>query len=166
MPLSPPPARSISTPLLQRQTSSASTTISDMLNSGGNFTSEQYEKIIRSLQRKAQVADNDVRAHQEVISKLEAQLSRSENAVRDVKRQLETLNREKQTYILEIDNLKSQVTHAHEEAGVEHERDETRKLREELANERVLKEKAEKARHILEHRMEELMSKRNKFMCF
>ncbi|KAI9491597.1 hypothetical protein BDB00DRAFT_874161 [Zychaea mexicana] len=160
------PARSVSTPLLHRQSSSGSTTISDILNSNGNFTSDQYEKIIRSLQRKAQVADNDVRAHQEVISKLEAQLSRSETAVRDVKRQLETLNREKQTYIMEMENLRSQVTRAQDDASVDLEREEIKKLQDELSSERVLKEKAEKARHILEHRMEELMSKRNKFMCF
>lgn len=155
------PPRSISTPMLQRQSSSSST-ISDMLSSDGNFTSEQYEKIIRSLQRKAQVADNDVRAHQEVISKLEAQLTRSENAVRDVKRQLETLNREKQTYIMEIENLRSQVSQG--QSGMED--DERKRLQEELEQERRLKEKAEKARYILERRMEELMTKRNKFMCF
>ncbi|KAG2226634.1 hypothetical protein INT45_005120 [Circinella minor] len=162
----PPPARSVSTPLLQRQSSCASTTISEIINSNGNFTSDQYEKIIRSLQRKAQVADTDVRAHQEVISKLEAQLSRSENAVRDVKRQLETLSREKQTYILEMENLKNQVARAQDDASVDFDNEEIKKLQDELSNERVLKEKAEKARRILEHRMEELMSKRNKFMCF
>lgn len=139
-----------------------------MLSSKGSFTSEQYEKIIRSLQRKAQVADNDVRAHQEVITKLEAQLSRSENAVRDVKRQLDTLNREKQTYILEIQNLRSQINQVQsgQRLSMEQEIQEREKLLKELEHERQLKDKAEKARRIMENRMEELMNKRNKFMCF
>lgn len=139
-----------------------------MLSSKGNFTSEQYEKIIRSLQRKAQVADNDVRAHQEVITKLEAQLSRSENAVRDVKRQLDTLTREKETYILEIQNLRSQINQVQsgQRLSMEQELQEREKLLKELEQERQLKDKAEKARRIMENRMEELMNKRHKFMCF
>lgn len=167
---SPPqsPSRSVSTPMLQRQGSATATTISDMLSSKGNFTSEQYEKIIRSLQRKAQVADNDVRAHQEVITKLEAQLSRSENAVRDVKRQLDTLTREKETYILEIQNLRSQINQVQsgQRLSMEQELQEREKLLKELEQERQLKDKAEKARRIMENRMEELMNKRHKFMCF
>ncbi|KAJ8663336.1 hypothetical protein O0I10_000575 [Lichtheimia ornata] len=161
LPPVPSPARSVSTPLLQRQTSSGSTAISDLFNNGGHFTSEQYEKIIRSLQRKMNVADEDVRAHQQVIGKLETQLSRSENAVRSIKRQLDTLNQEKQTYILELEHLRSQQNGWHEEESVERNR-----LLEELENERMLKDKAERARTILEHRMEKLMCKRNKFMCF
>lgn len=161
LPPVPSPARSVSTPLLQRQTSSGSTAISDLFSNGGHFTSEQYEKIIRSLQRKMNVADEDVRAHQQVIGKLETQLSRSENAVRSIKRQLDTLNQEKQTYILELEHLRSQQNGWHEEESVERTR-----LLEELENERMLKDKAERARTILEHRMEKLMCKRNKFMCF
>ncbi|KAI7882048.1 kinesin-domain-containing protein [Lichtheimia hyalospora FSU 10163] len=161
LPPVPSPARSVSTPLLQRQTSSGSTAISDLFSNGGHFTSEQYEKIIRSLQRKMNVADEDVRAHQQVIGKLETQLSRSENAVRSIKRQLDTLNQEKQTYILELEHLRSQQNGWHEEENVERTR-----LIEELENERMLKDKAERARTILEHRMEKLMCKRNKFMCF
>ncbi|CDS09939.1 hypothetical protein LRAMOSA02616 [Lichtheimia ramosa] len=161
LPPVPSPARSVSTPLLQRQTSSGSTAISDLFSNGGHFTSEQYEKIIRSLQRKMNVADEDVRAHQQVIGKLETQLSRSENAVRSIKRQLDTLNQEKQTYILELEHLRSQQHGWHEEESIERTR-----LIEELENERMLKDKAERARTILEHRMEKLMCKRNKFMCF
>lgn len=157
----------------------------------GNFTSEQYEKIVRSLQRKVQIADNDVRAHQEVISKLESQLTRSENAVRDVKRQMDTLNREKQTYAMEIESLReaqhllqqqlatppdssrnsSSSSRRSSSQSQEQVLDDDatcrcKDLQRQLAEERKLKEKAEKARRILENRMEELMTKRNKFMCF
>ncbi|KAI8341650.1 hypothetical protein BC941DRAFT_466551 [Chlamydoabsidia padenii] len=131
-------------------------------------TAEQYDKMLRSLQRKAQIAESDVRAHQDVISKLEHQLSRSETSVRDVKKQLEVLNKEKLAYSMEIKNLRSQVTQimtqqksSGEEAG-----ERRKQLEHSLEQERRLKEKAEKARLILENRMEELMTKKNKFMCF
>ncbi|KAI9316029.1 hypothetical protein BX666DRAFT_2122305 [Dichotomocladium elegans] len=154
LPPVPSPARSVSTPLL---TSSVSRVISNSIS--GHFSAEQYEKIIRSLQRKVQMADEDVLAHQQVISKLETQLSMSETAVRQVQRQLETVEQEKQTYVLEIEHLR-----VHE---AEHDQQE-QQLLQDLARERMLKERAEKARHILERRMEEILcsSKRSKFMCF
>ncbi|KAI8073341.1 hypothetical protein BC940DRAFT_268126 [Gongronella butleri] len=131
-------------------------------------TADQYEKLLRSLQRKAQVAESDVRAHQEVISKLESQLSRSETSVRDVKKQLEVLHREKQAYSLEIQNLRSQVTQimTQQKSSVDEQGERRKQLEHSLEQERKLKEKAEKARMILENRMEELMNKKNKFMCF
>ncbi|KAL9539319.1 hypothetical protein MBANPS3_010333 [Mucor bainieri] len=155
---------------LHRQDSTASTSFSDIMNStsSANFTSEQYDKLIRSLQRKAQFAENDVRAHQEVISKLESQLSRSESSVREVKKQLDLLSREKQAYNLEIQNLRTQVTQIQtqqktlsDESSVER-----KELEEKLEQQKMLKEKAEKARRILENRMDELMNKKSKFMCF
>ncbi|KAK4521707.1 ESCRT II complex subunit Dot2 [Mucor velutinosus] len=155
---------------LHRQDSTASTSFSEIMNStsSANFTSEQYDKLIRSLQRKAQFAENDVRAHQEVISKLESQLSRSESSVREVKKQLDLLSREKQAYNLEIQNLRTQVTQIQtqqktlsDESSVER-----KELEEKLEQQKLLKEKAEKARRILENRMDELMNKKSKFMCF
>lgn len=155
---------------LHRQDSTTSTSFSEIMNSTSsvNFTSEQYDKLIRSLQRKAQFAENDVRAHQEVISKLESQLSRSESSVREVKKQLDLLSREKQAYNLEIQNLRTQVTQIQtqqktlsDESSVER-----KELEEKLEQQKLLKEKAEKARRILENRMDELMNKKSKFMCF
>ncbi|KAF7722803.1 hypothetical protein EC973_002687 [Apophysomyces ossiformis] len=172
-PSSPPtspqmiPIRSVSSPVLQRQNSNASTSFSELLN-GSNLTSEQYDKMLRSLQRKAHVAENDVRAHQEVISKLEAQLSRSESSVREVKKQLDVINRQKDAYSMEIQNLRSEVTQIRNQQATTSSQaaEELKRLEEQLENEKRLKEKAEKARHILENRMDELMSKKNKFMCF
>lgn len=164
-PISPSP--SFSTPTgLQRQDSVASSTISEMLNSDGNFTTEQYEKIIRSLQRRALAADQDIRAHQEVISKLEYQLTGAEDAVRNVRRQLDTAHREKQTYMLEIENLRSSSLPPDMQKQPQSADSQVKRLQEELAAERALKDKAEKARVILENRMDQLMTKRNKFMCF
>lgn len=152
--------------LLQRQNSGTTTSISELLdesNPGSASTAERYERIIQSLRHKMHSAEQDIKAHQDVIGKLECQLSRSEHTVREVKRQLDVLSREKQASHLEIQNLRSQVSAQSDAAKTA---DEIQSLEEALEKERQLKEKAEKARHILEHRMEELMSKKSKFMCF
>ena len=155
---------------LHRQDSTTSTSFSEIMNANAstNFTAEQYDKLIRSLQRKAQFAENDVRAHQEVITKLETQLSRSESSVREVKKQLDLLSKEKQAYNLEIQNLRTQVTQIQtQQKNVSDESvNERKELEQKLEEQKVLKEKAEKARRILENRMDELMSKKSKFMCF
>jgi hypothetical protein len=155
---------------LHRQDSTTSTSFSELMNatSSTNLTAEQYDKLIRALQRKAQFAENDVRAHQEVISKLESQLTRSESSVREVKKQLDLLSREKQAYNLEIQNLRTQVTQIQTQQKTLSDESliERKELEEQLEAQKVLKEKAEKARRILEDRMDELMNKKSKFMCF
>ncbi|KAG2221904.1 hypothetical protein INT45_013240 [Circinella minor] len=170
---SPPmsPTRSISSPILIRQNSSTTVTsgaseITSIDTDG--LTSDRYERIIRSMQRKMRIAENDVKAHQDVISKLESQLSRSEHMVREVKKQLDVLSREKQASSIEIQNLRSQVnqTRSQHQSAALRTAEEYKTLEEELTRQRHLKDKAEKARLILENRMEELMSKKNKFMCF
>ncbi|KAI7876321.1 P-loop containing nucleoside triphosphate hydrolase protein [Lichtheimia hyalospora FSU 10163] len=159
---SPPPVRT----LLQRQNSGTTTSISELLdesNPSPVSTAERYERIIQSLRHKMHSAEQDIKAHQDVIGKLECQLSRSEHTVREVKRQLDVLSREKQASHLEIQNLRSQVSAQSDAAKTA---EDIQSLEDALEKERQLKEKAEKARHILEHRMEELMSKKSKFMCF
>jgi chromosome segregation ATPase len=153
----------------QRHDSITSTTFSETMNGNiSNLTAEKYEKLVRSLQRNMQVAENDVRAHQDVISKLESQLSRSESSTREVKKQLDVLNKEKMAYHLELQNLRSQVTQVQDKQKMDSEKSivERKKLEEELQTQKQMKEKAEKARRILENRMEELMNKKSKFMCF
>ncbi|CDH55121.1 predicted protein [Lichtheimia corymbifera JMRC:FSU:9682] len=160
---SSPPVRT----LLQRQNSGTTTSISELLDesnpAGSASTAERYERIIQSLRHKMHSAEQDIKAHQDVIGKLECQLSRSEHTVREVKRQLDVLSREKQASNLEIQNLRSQVSAQSDAAKTA---EDIQSLEDALEKERQLKEKAEKARHILEHRMEELMSKKSKFMCF
>ncbi|KAG0179187.1 hypothetical protein DFQ28_002380 [Apophysomyces sp. BC1034] len=163
----PMPIRSMSSPVLTHRDSSASTstTLSELIsnNNGNNenLTSRQYEKIIRSFQRKLLNSEKDVKAHQQVVAKLEAQLSRSETAVRDVRKQLSTITQEKKQSTGEIEHLKTQVTQAQQTMV-----DQCEQLKIELENERHLKDKAEKGRRILESRMDELIKKKNKFMCF
>ncbi|CAO3658588.1 unnamed protein product [Rhizopus stolonifer] len=125
-----------------------------------HFTPEQYDKILQSLQRKTHHAENDIKAHQDVISKLESQLTRSESSIKEAKKQLDTLHREKEAYNEEIQNLRTQVNQTQDSLA------ERKQLEQELESQKELREKAEKARRILEDRMEELMSKKSKFMCF
>lgn len=155
---------------LKRQDSTTSASFSEIMNatSSTNFTAEQYDKLIRSLQRKALFAENDVKAHQEVITKLESQLSRSESSVREAKKQLDVLSKERQAYNLEIQNLRTQVTQiqSQQKDTSDESVNERKELELKLEEQKVLKEKAEKARRILENRMDELMTKKSKFMCF
>lgn len=125
-----------------------------------HFTPEQYDKILQSLQRKTHHAENDIKAHQDVISKLESQLTRSESSIKEAKKQLDTLHREKEAYNEEIQNLRTQVNQTQDSLV------ERKQLEQELESQKELREKAEKARRILEDRMEELMNKKSKFMCF
>lgn len=148
--------------MLQRQNSNTTATASESEPNG--LTSDRYDRIIRSMQRKLAVAEGDVRAHQDVIGKLEAQLTRSETSTRDVKKQMDALSREKQATLSEIQHLRSQLSQY--QSASDRSLEDQKQLQEELDKERRLKEKAEKARHILEARMEELMSKKNKFVCF
>ncbi|KAI7881062.1 P-loop containing nucleoside triphosphate hydrolase protein [Lichtheimia hyalospora FSU 10163] len=81
-PSSPTPSTSHplipNSPPMHLQRHNSATTISTL--DGAEKTSERYERIIRSLQRKIKTADGDVKAHQDVIVRLEQQLSRSEQS--------------------------------------------------------------------------------------
>ncbi|RUP49764.1 hypothetical protein BC936DRAFT_141534, partial [Jimgerdemannia flammicorona] len=169
-PSSPPPPRPIS-PMLQRASSgtgSANGSSNGAVTQTSTNTSEQYEKTIKALQKKLTTTEGDVKAHQEVITKLEAQLSRSENTVRDAKKQIEMLNKEKQALVKEVNNLRAEVQHARGEieSSLAKVKEEKRQLELALEQEKKAKDKAERARNILENRMEELMNKKSKFMCF
>lgn len=147
-------------PPMHLQRHNSATTISTL--DGAEKTSERYERIIRSLQRKIKTADGDVKAHQDVIVRLEQQLSRSEQSVREVRRQLELQAREHQQSVNEIQQLRDQMDQQHQRAA-----EDMRAVQDVLDHERRMKDKAEKARHILENRLEELMTtKKSRFMCF
>ncbi|RUS17526.1 hypothetical protein BC937DRAFT_89857 [Endogone sp. FLAS-F59071] len=169
-PAGPPPARPMS-PVLHRNSSgagSANGSANSVSVQNSTSTSEQYEKTIKALQKKVTSTEGDVKAHQEVITKLEAQLSRSENTVRDAKKQIDMLNKEKQALVNEVNNLRAEVQHVRGEIenSLGKLKEEKRNLEIALEHEKRAKDKAEKARNILDNRIEELMSKKSKFMCF
>ncbi|KAI8393605.1 uncharacterized protein BYT42DRAFT_12921 [Radiomyces spectabilis] len=124
---------------------------------------EDGESSRTSYQRIIDQADSDIRAHQHIIGKLETQLSRSESKTRETKKQLDVLLHEKHSNDRELQMLKEHIVRLEQEAEGNRQHLESR-----LHQERLLKEKAEKARAILEDRLDTLMMthKRSKFMCF
>jgi chromosome segregation ATPase len=130
---------------------------------------EQFEKTVRSLQKKLGAAETDVKAHLEVITKLEQQLFRAENALKETrKRTAFSPTRASTSDDSELDNLKKQLEQASAQLSSQQEKSakDLKKLQDDLDAERKAKEKAEKARVILENRIDQLMSKKSKFMCF
>lgn len=171
-PNAPLPARPMSPPVSVKRNGSDNSSISGSMTStvlqSSISTADQFEKTVRALQRKLNNSENDVKAHQDVINKLEVQLTRAEAVVRDNKKQLDSLSREKTTVSSELSTLRAEVSNLRSQMEqVEQVKSEERTtLQKQLDTERRYKEKAERARVILENRMEELMSKKSKFMCF
>lgn len=171
-PSAPLPARPMSPPMSLKRNGSDNSSISGSITStviqSSISTADQFEKTVRALQRKLNVSENDVKAHQDVINKLEVQLTRAESVVRDSKKQMDSLSREKTSVSAELSSLRAEVSNLRSQMDkVEQVKSEERAtLQKQLDTERRYKEKAERARVILENRMEELMSKKSKFMCF
>ncbi|KAG2184965.1 hypothetical protein INT43_000878, partial [Umbelopsis isabellina] len=172
-PNAPLPPRPTSPPVSVRRNGSDNSSVNGSINStilqtASISTADQFEKTVRALQRKLNVSENDVKAHQDVINKLEIQLTRAEASVRENRKQLDSMNREKSSATSELDNLRAEVSNLRTkiQKAEEIKAEERAALQKQLDSERRYKEKAERARVILENRMEELMSKKNKFICF
>ncbi|KAM3580523.1 hypothetical protein VKS41_007185 [Umbelopsis sp. WA50703] len=142
----------------------------EVANISSTSTTEQDEKTIKSLQKKLDAGESDVKAHLEVITKLEQQLFRAENALKEARKRV-TLSPTRTNSINEngeLDQAKQQLSAMTTQLTEQQEQSarDVKKLQEELEATRKAKEKAEKARVILENRIDQLMSKKSKFMCF
>ncbi|KAG2230791.1 hypothetical protein INT48_006813 [Thamnidium elegans] len=116
-------------------------------NSSLPMNVEHYDHLLRNHKLRISVAENDIKTHQSVILKLESQLAASEAKIQEQRQEIECLLDEQET----LTTVKNEVATTAKE----------------LKTERLLKQKAEHAHHILERRMEELMNtKKNKFLCF
>ncbi|KAG0163776.1 hypothetical protein DFQ28_009194 [Apophysomyces sp. BC1034] len=119
---------------------------------------EQYETHLKVLKSALKTAENDAKSHQRTIAILEAKLGSTDDELRECKRQMgESAHdsaKEIETLQARLDEMKDQ-----HQADIE-------KLVANLTEERKQKEKAERARAILEKRLEDLLSKKSKFMCF
>jgi chromosome segregation ATPase len=166
--LPPPPSEPL--PPLPASLIMKATSVSSMKSSSGPeeipnsvVTAEQYDKTIKSLQKKLGLAETDVKAHLEVITKLEQQLFRAENSLKLTSKRT-SFSPTRNVDDIEVDKLKTQLEQA--TAQQEKTNKELKKLQSDLEAERSAKEKAEKARVIVENRIDQLMSKKSKFMCF
>ncbi|OZJ04796.1 hypothetical protein BZG36_01877 [Bifiguratus adelaidae] len=125
-------------------------------------TQEQFEKTIRALQRKVLQAESESRAHQDQLARLEGQLARSENHLKESRNNLETVNLEKRALLNEVNTLRLEVSRLRSEMdGSLHQLEQDRMaFQDSIEEERRVKEKAEKARILMESRMEEMMNRK------
>lgn len=169
-PLPPLPRTSTLTKTTSISSTRSGSALEEMTNNSLTNTNEQYEKTIKSLQKKVDVGEADVKAHLEVITKLEQQLFRAENALKEARKRvaLSPTRTNSVTDNGELDKMKQQLSTMSVQLTEQQEQsaDEVKKLQDEIEATKKAKEKAEKARVILENRIDQLMSKKSKFMCF
>ncbi|CAG8453731.1 11874_t:CDS:2 [Diversispora eburnea] len=127
----------------------------------------EHEKISK-LQEKISSMEYEKSQNNEYVETLETSLNDTESNLRMAKKQLQSLQQEKAKLISQVKALRTQL----EEATIQFEnaknsvQEEKKVIESVLEEERKAKESAEKARSQLEYRMEELMAKKNKFICF
>ncbi|CAB4419056.1 unnamed protein product [Rhizophagus irregularis] len=126
--------------------------------------SEEVEKLHKRIAK----LEGDNSQNRQLVDTLEASLNDSEGNLRVAKKQLQVLQREKSDLVNQMKSLKMQL----EDAAAQYEQakssvqQEKKVIENVLLEERRAKEQAEKSKRILESRMEELMAKKSKFMCF
>ncbi|CAJ0837326.1 16768_t:CDS:10 [Entrophospora sp. SA101] len=155
-PLSPPPK----SPLPPIPDSEVNTTpIQDL-------TSE-----VQKLNKKLGKLENENSQSQQLIETLEGALNSNEGELKIAKQQLQILQKEKANLRQQVKALNDRLEEVnaqfeHAQSSVQEEKKVIESIESVLNQERKAKEEAEKARRQLENRMEELIQKKNKFMCF
>jgi chromosome segregation ATPase len=131
-----------------------------------NAQPEELRMEIQKLQKRITKMEGEKSI--ENNGNLENSLKESETNLRVAKQQLQILQREKTEFLDQIKKLRSQLDEANLlfESTKSSVQEEKKVIETVLEEERRAKENAEKARRQLENRMEELMAKRSKFMCF
>jgi chromosome segregation ATPase len=162
LPPTPPPNQSLPpTPGIPRPLHSRNG--SNDITSPGDLTTE-----IQKLHRKMAKIEGENMQNKRLVETLENSLDENEINLRVAKQQLQILQKEKTELIEQIKTLRSQLdeTTAQFEYARTSVYQEKKDIETVLEEERKAKESAEKARRQLESRMEELMAKKSKFMCF
>ncbi|CAG8470796.1 13042_t:CDS:2 [Cetraspora pellucida] len=135
--------------------------------SEGSSPTDLTVEVQKLHKRIAKIEGENVR-HRQQVETLESVVSEKDINLRVAKQQLQILQKEKSDLLAQIKNLNSQL----DETTVQFENTRTSVYQEKkvieavLEEERKAKEDAEKARRLLENRMEELMARKSKFMCF
>ncbi|CAG8501445.1 15186_t:CDS:2, partial [Racocetra fulgida] len=120
---------------------------------------------VQKLHKKITKIEGENTRHRQQVETLESALSEKDINLRVAKQQLQILQKEKSDLLTQIKNLHSQL----DETTVQFENTRTSVYQEKkvieavLEEERKAKEDAEKARRLLESRMEELMARKSKF---
>lgn len=131
-----------------------------------NKSTDNYAEI-QELNKKIAELEEENDGKTQLIDMLEETLKENEEELSEAKQQLIVLRREKLELESKIENLKIQldtVTNEYEEMQTSvKEKEEIESV---LAEERKLKKNVEMAYAKLESQVEQLLSKKNKFMCF
>ncbi|GBB94544.1 hypothetical protein RclHR1_02380003 [Rhizophagus clarus] len=133
-----------------------------------NANSHQTSAEIRRLNKKITSKESENLKNKQLIKNLEAQFKENESDLQKTKEELNEVLSQKQELSKYVIELKSILEDARTEIETTKTTVETQKIHMEkaLEEERKAKEKSEKARLALESRVERLMAKKNKFMCF
>ncbi|CAI2161819.1 17640_t:CDS:2 [Funneliformis geosporum] len=135
---------------------------------GSNTPTGDLAMEIQKLHRKIAKIEGENIQSKRLVETLENSLDENETNLRVAKQQLHVLQKEKAELVEQIKTLRSSLDETTEQ--FEHARssvyEEKKVIETVLEEERKAKENAEKARRQLESRMEELMAKKSKFMCF
>ncbi|CAG8492682.1 11608_t:CDS:2 [Acaulospora morrowiae] len=133
-----------------------------------NASAVELSVEIHKLHRKISKMEEENLENRQQVETLETSLSENETNLRVAKQQLQILQREKTELLDQIKRLRSQLdeTTTQFENAKSSVQEEKKVIETVLEEERRAKESAEKARRQLENRMEELIARKSKFMCF
>ncbi|CAG8788038.1 23568_t:CDS:1, partial [Dentiscutata erythropus] len=133
-----------------------------------NSSAVELTVEIHKLHRKITKMEDESLENRQIVESLENSLSENETNLRVAKQQLQVLQRDKMELLDQIKRLRSQLdeTTTQFENAKSSVQEEKKVIETVLEEERRAKESAEKARRQLENRMEELIAKKSKFMCF
>ncbi|CAJ0632129.1 13413_t:CDS:2 [Entrophospora sp. SA101] len=136
--------------------------------SDANTTAAELVSEIQKLHKKIAKLEGEGLQNRNLVESLETALKDEETELRVAKQQLSILQREKSDHMDEIRKLRTELDDAQlkVEEAKSTVQEEKKVMETVLEEERKAKERAEKARLALESRMEQLIAKRNKFMCF
>nr|CAG8455431.1 776_t:CDS:2 [Entrophospora candida] len=136
--------------------------------SDANTTAAELVSEIQKLHKKIAKLEGEGLQNRNLVESLETALKDEETELRVAKQQLSILQREKSDHMGEIRKLRTELDDAQlkVEEAKSTVQEEKKVMETVLEEERKAKERAEKARLALESRMEQLIAKRNKFMCF
>ncbi|RHZ75213.1 hypothetical protein Glove_216g122 [Diversispora epigaea] len=131
-------------------------------------TMKEFSVEIQNLQTKIPMIESENAENKKQVETLETNINDSKMNLTIAKEQLKILQKEKKEFIEAIENLRSQLDEA--QTQIKNARttvEEEQKIMEGvLEEERKAKMKAEKARSVLENRMEQIINKKRRFMCF
>ncbi|CAG8467879.1 1610_t:CDS:2 [Dentiscutata erythropus] len=157
----PPPNQPLP-PIPQNSMSRARSSRSD------SVASSDLSSEIQRLHKKISEIEGENLQSRHLVQTLQTSVSDHETNLRVAKQQLSILQREKMEYLDQIKNLRENLVEATDqiEKAKSTVQEEKKVMENVLEEERRAKERAEKARVQLESQMEQLMSRKSKFMCF